>query len=162
MKPLRPNCTGAGIRGGRRPKHLRTDKAELERVIRALYELGIGSRIAGRMLGYSHAQVHNYASEWELPPPNHVKQAEWFESLLPVPDRFNRTKSKGWYRRQTRGISWLRVTAVDHVASMKRLAEVVTQCGYQVAELRTDRVGYVTYEDEVQVVAEPFRETPTR
>jgi hypothetical protein len=31
-----------------------------------------------------------------------------------------------------------------------------------VVELRTERVGYVVYEDEAQVVAEPFRDTPTK
>jgi hypothetical protein len=30
----------------------------------------------------------------------------WFEKNLETPSRFNRTKSKGFYRRQTRGIAW--------------------------------------------------------
>jgi hypothetical protein len=32
-------------------------------------------------------------------------QLEWLEANLSVPGRFNRTTSKGWYRRNTRGIS---------------------------------------------------------
>jgi hypothetical protein len=86
----------------------------------------------------------------------------WFETALAVPDRFNRTKSKGWYRRKTRGISWLRCSAEEHVAVMRRLADAVSKCGHTVAEIRADRVGYVIYEDEVQVVAEPFRDTRTK
>lgn len=85
----------------------------------------------------------------------------WFDDSLAVPDRFNRTRSKGWYRRKTRGISWLRASATEHVAAMQRLAQIVARCGHEVTEVRTHRAGYVTYEDEVQVVAEPFRETPT-
>ena len=86
----------------------------------------------------------------------------WFETKLAVPDRFNRTSSKGWYRRKTRGISWLRSSATEHVAAMRRLGELVSACGYRVAEISTDRVGYVIYEDDAQVVAEPFRDTPTK
>jgi hypothetical protein len=75
---------------------------------------------------------------------------EWFEENLPVPDRFNRTKSKGWYRRETRGIAWLRTSAADHLGAMAT------------AEVRSERVGYVIYQDEFQLIAEPFRDTPTR
>lgn len=85
----------------------------------------------------------------------------WFENNLDVPDRFNRTKSKGWYRRQTRGISWLRASATEHVDAMTRLAYIVESLGYATARITTERPGYVTYEDDVQVVAEPFRDTPT-
>lgn len=87
---------------------------------------------------------------------------EWFEANLAVPDRFNRTKSKGWYRRDTRGIAWLRTSAAEHLAAMAQLAACIARCGHPTAELRSDRVGYVTYEDELQVIAEPFRDTPTR
>ncbi len=80
---------------------------------------------------------------------------------LDVPDRLNRTKSKGWYRRHTRGISWLRSSATEHVNAMQRLADAVSKCGHEVREVRAERVGYVIYEDDVQVVAEPFRDTPT-
>lgn len=86
----------------------------------------------------------------------------WFEENLDIPDRFNRTKSKGWYRRATRGISWLRSTATEHISAMQALATVVSKCGYGVTEVREDRVGYVIYEDEAQVVAEPFRDTRTQ
>jgi hypothetical protein len=87
---------------------------------------------------------------------------DWLDDNLEVPDRFNRTKSKGWYRRQSRGISWLRSSATEHVATMQRLVDALTNAGYVVREIRTERAGYVTYEDAHQVVAEPFRDTPTK
>jgi hypothetical protein len=83
----------------------------------------------------------------------------WISHNLDVPDRFNRTNSKGWYRRETRGLSWLRLSAADHVRAFRALAEVVTRCGHVVTEIHETRVGYLVYEDEVQVVAEPFRDT---
>lgn len=87
---------------------------------------------------------------------------QWLEENLEEPDRFNRTKSKGWYRRQTRGISSLRSSATEHIAVMQRMVDALTKAGYLVREIRTERAGYVTYEDEHQVVAEPFRDTPTK
>ena len=35
----------------------------------------------------------------------------WFEEHLAEPDRFNRTKSRGYYRRATKGVCWLRPEA---------------------------------------------------
>ena len=86
----------------------------------------------------------------------------WIEANVPVPERFNRTTSKGWYRRATRGIAWLRATADQPLATFRSLAAVVTACGHEVAEIRATRVGYITHEDDIQVIAEPFRDTRTR
>jgi hypothetical protein len=86
----------------------------------------------------------------------------WFGSNLPVPMRFNRTTSKGYYRRRTQGVSWLRLSAAEHVAKMRELAAILEKYGYRVAEITTDRPGYVVFEDDHQVVAEPFRDTRCR
>lgn len=42
----------------------------------------------------------------------------WFDKNLEQPARFNRTQSKGFYRRNTRGIAWFKETASDHLARM--------------------------------------------
>jgi hypothetical protein len=81
----------------------------------------------------------------------------WFEANLATPRRFNRTKSKGYYRRNTAGVSWLKPSALDHVAKLRALAAVLEKNGYQISEITTDRPGYVVFEDDHQVVAEPFR-----
>lgn len=85
----------------------------------------------------------------------------WFDSNLTTPDRFNRTKSKGHYRRNTHGISWLKSGALDHVDRMRRLAALLARQGHATEVLKTDRPGYIIYEDDAQVVAEPFNDTPT-
>ena len=82
----------------------------------------------------------------------------WFSTNLAVPARFNRTSSKGYYRRRTAGVSWLKPTAVDHLARMRALAAILEQHGHPVSQITTERPGYVVFEDEHQVVAEPFRE----
>ena len=86
----------------------------------------------------------------------------WFRENLAIPERFNRTRSKGYYRRATKGISWFRDTADEHLARMHELKRIVEANGYIVSVIKEDRVGYVIYEDEDQVVAEPFKDTRTR
>ncbi|MGY3453270.1 hypothetical protein [Bradyrhizobium sp. USDA 4353] len=84
----------------------------------------------------------------------------WLEENLAVPRRFNRTTSKGYYRRRTASVSWLKSTAAEHVAKMHELGRVLARSGVSVSQIRTDRPGYVIFEDEYQVVAEPFRREP--
>jgi hypothetical protein len=86
----------------------------------------------------------------------------WLEEHMPEPTRFNRTSSKGWYRRRTRGIAWLRTSSTVQLDQLRALAALVAQTGFEVAEIRESRLGYRVYEDDVQVVAEPFRDTRTR
>lgn len=85
----------------------------------------------------------------------------WFEEKVPIPDRFNRTSSKGFYRRTTRGISWFRDTATECVSRMRELTNILHSYGHQVTMISECRVGYIIYEDDFQVVAEPFSDTDT-
>lgn len=81
----------------------------------------------------------------------------WFEANLATPARFNRTKSKGYYRRRTGGVSWLKPTAAEHITRMRALTIVLEENGYRVSQITTRTPGYVVFEDDHQVVAEPFR-----
>lgn len=85
----------------------------------------------------------------------------WFDEHLAAPDRFNRTRSKGHYRRVTRGIAWFKDSAHEHVQQLFQLRGVLEEIGYSVHLICDARVGYVIYEDEHQVIAEPFRDTRT-
>jgi cytochrome c peroxidase len=98
---------------------------------------------------------------YELKESPHVEAADrnqlaealaWFEKNLETPTRFNRTKSKGFYRRKTRGIAWFKDTATEHLARMHEIKGVLENYGHSVVMLSEVRVGYVTYEDTVQVV----------
>jgi hypothetical protein len=81
----------------------------------------------------------------------------WFGANLATPQRFNRSKSKGYYRRGTGGVSWLKPTAAEHIAKMHVLTAILEKNGHQVSQITTDRPGYVVFEDDHQIVAEPFR-----
>ena len=96
--------------------------------------------------------------------PANLKRLEdmlaWFRENLALPPRFNRSKSKGAYRRkQTRGLSWFKPTAENHVTCAHELAELLSRHGYHIEILKSSRPGYVVYEDEFQLVAEPFTDT---
>jgi hypothetical protein len=85
----------------------------------------------------------------------------WFEKNLDTPTRFNRTRSKGFYRRKPRGIAWFKDTATEHLARMHQVNAILEQYGYRVMMLVEARVGYLVYEDTFQVIAEPFSDTQT-
>ena len=85
---------------------------------------------------------------------------DWFDDSLEEPLRFNRTRSKGVYRRTTKGVSWFKATAAEHIEKMHDLAAILTEHGHTVHEVRTDRPGYIVHEDRHQIVAEPFADTP--
>jgi len=90
-----------------------------------------------------------------------LENLAWFEKNLKTPTRFNRTKSKGFYRRTTRGITWFKDSATDHLARMHQIKGVLERYGHSVMMLAETRVGYVIYDDAFQVVAEPFSDTQT-
>jgi hypothetical protein len=45
---------------------------------------------------------------------------------------------------------------------MHRVKHILESYGHAVTMIRENRVGYVVYEDDLQVIAEPFSETNTR
>ena len=83
----------------------------------------------------------------------------WFDNNMEVPYRFNRSSSKGRYRRTTKGISWFKATSWEHIEKMRDLAAVLAEHGHFVDEIQSERPGYIVYEDGVQIVAEPFADT---
>jgi hypothetical protein len=78
---------------------------------------------------------------------------EWFNNHLKRPDRLT------WSSRPNapeRAITWLKMSASDHVARMRELVTLLEHKDVPVDELRTDKPGYIVYEDEHQVAAIPF------
>lgn len=84
----------------------------------------------------------------------------WFRQNLTIPDKFNRSKSKGSRGRKTAGLSWFKEDASEAVRRSFELINLLQENGYPIEVIRTERVGYVVYEDDQQVVAEPFSDTP--
>ena len=84
---------------------------------------------------------------------------EWFADNLELPGRFSRSSSKGYYRKETKGLSWFKPSAAEHISRAFELKSILDEYGYAIEVLKEDCIGYVIYEDDYQVVAEPFAET---
>ena len=86
------------------------------------------------------------------------REAEtWLNEHLAAPSRLSRSTRAG---APDVAISWLKLSAVEHLRRMRDLAQLLEHKGVPVSELRTERPGYVVYEDDHQVAAIPFpRET---
>jgi hypothetical protein len=91
-----------------------------------------------------------------------TEQLAWFSKNLPIPTRFNRSSSKGHYRRNTKGIAWFRDNALEHISRMREMKRVLEANGHVVHTVQEDCIGYIVYSDDVQVIAEPFADTRTR
>jgi hypothetical protein len=77
----------------------------------------------------------------------------WFNKNLKTPDRL------AWSSRPNapkRAISWLKLSAAEHVRRMRELATLLEHKDIAVDEIRTEKPGYILYEDEHQVAAMPF------
>ena len=99
----------------------------------------------------SRGELAAYELEW-------FRTAEgWLNQHLRRPERL------AWSGRPNapeRAISWFKASAAEHVSRMRELVALLEYKSIPVRELRTERPGYVVYEDEHQVAAIPFeRET---
>jgi hypothetical protein len=79
----------------------------------------------------------------------------WFDANLEKPARFTASKPPH-YRKASKAISWFKDNAKEHIAKMREMAAILESHGQAVRVLKAQRVGYVVYEDEWQIVAEPF------
>jgi hypothetical protein len=58
-----------------------------------------------------------------------VDHLTWFTKHLRVPARFNRSASKGYYRRKTKGIAWFRDDALEHISRMFEMKNINHRVG---------------------------------
>ncbi len=74
----------------------------------------------------------------------------WFSENLDRPTSFGRDKLR-------LGICWFKTSAAEHISRIWEMVRILERNGIYVKKIRTDKPGYVIYEDEWQLVAEPFR-----
>ena len=82
----------------------------------------------------------------------------WFNQNLEKPTRLALSPRP---HAKDQAISWFKDTATRHIAKMREFQEILERQGLVVEMIKTDRPGYVLYEDEFQVAAYPFSETRT-
>jgi hypothetical protein len=74
----------------------------------------------------------------------------WFSENLEKPTSFGRDKLR-------LGICWFKTVSTEHISRIWEMVQILERNGTYVKKIRTDKPGYVIYEDEWQLVAEPFR-----
>ena len=78
----------------------------------------------------------------------------WFRANLPFPARVARSRRPNGHHA---AVSWFKASAADHIRMARELAVVFESHDIRTEMLTATRPGYVVYEDEFQVLAEPFR-----
>jgi hypothetical protein len=101
-----------------------------------------------------------YRSQREAEMPYHERQRlgellVWFNRNLKVPDRFSRSNRQN---ARSSAICWFKSEARVHINQMRELVSMLEEYGLATRVLKAARPGYVVYEDDFQVAAEPFAE----
>lgn len=112
----------------------------------SLFELGV-FQAAYRLRRVGHLPSYEKTRLTEL--------LHWFDANLKEPTRFTTSKPP-YYRKPNRAICWLRDTATGHISRLRKIVSILNRHDIHIEMIQTDRPGYVVYEDEFQIVAEPF------
>ena len=92
--------------------------------------------------------------EYEL---ERVKEIlKWFNENLKKPASFNCSSKP---HALNKAISWFKDSAEPQISRMRELVGILENHGVSVDVIRTDRPGYIVYEDEHQITAEPFSDS---
>ena len=79
-------------------------------------------------------------------------QLTWFDVYLRTP--FHYRLKAAW--RATRAICWFKPTAHEYLTRAWAIKEILDRNDVFIWTIKVQRIGYVLYEDEAQVLAEPF------
>ena len=112
-----------------------------------------------RMLGVFQAvwNLRDFGRLFRYEEREHDSVLDWFHGNLERPTRFSAAK-RPFYGKKRRGLCWFKDSAREHIAQIRRMVAILHNHGIVVEMLKARRVGYVVYEDEYQVVAQPFRD----
>jgi hypothetical protein len=79
----------------------------------------------------------------------------WFSRNLEKPTSFGRDKLR-------LGICWFKAESTEHISRIWGMVRILERNGIYVKKIRTNKPGYLIYEDKWQLVAEPFRKGTMR
>lgn len=81
---------------------------------------------------------------------------DWFRRNLKAPRKLNRSRRP---HRTPKAICWFKPSAVEQIAKARAIVHVLQDLGVDVRMLKTDNPGYIVYQDDHQIAAEPFADT---
>jgi hypothetical protein len=82
----------------------------------------------------------------------------WFNHHLEAPDRFSRSSKSQPHHE---AICWYKDSAKEHISRMHEMCRILREHGILTHVVKSERPGYIVYEDDHQVAAVPFAETDT-
>lgn len=77
---------------------------------------------------------------------------DWFNEHLKGPYNYRLRAAS----RAPRAICWFKPTAREHLSRAWEMAWILERNDVFIRTIKTERTGYVLYEDEAQILAEPF------
>jgi hypothetical protein len=78
---------------------------------------------------------------------------EWFKYNLELPSKVRRNKN---LNKTPIAVSWFKSTAYEHIQNLRKISNIIQRYGVVVSYVRNEKPGYVLYEDEYQIFAEPY------
>ncbi|MEK6335686.1 MAG: hypothetical protein AABM67_12105 [Acidobacteriota bacterium] len=93
--------------------------------------------------------------ELTMPDPDHAELndlMDWFDLNLRGPFRFRRKSP----RRARRSICWFKSEAQEHLRRAWQMTMILERNNVFVRMIKSRKAGYIIYEDDAQVLAEPF------
>src|SRR5260370_41651285 len=83
----------------------------------------------------------------------------WFNRCLMIPTRLSRPARPHW---QNRAVCWFKPHATRYIRKAREIVAILERNGAYTAMLTSKTPGYVTYEDNYQIAAVPFRDEARR
>ena len=115
--------------------------------------------LSGRPLGLFGA-IYDLQSAGQISAPELERSRAlvgWFGDELPVPTRLSKSSKT---HATPVALSWFKDSATKHISKMRDIASILEEHGVRVRMLTTKKPGYIVYEDDFQVAAQPFPDTP--
>lgn len=109
-----------------------------------------GSRVGEGMFGLAYA-LRDGDDLFDYERAAMAELLRWFDLYLSAPTRFSRNP-----RGAARAICWFRSSATEHIGKMYEMVTIVENHLFDITMIKARVPGYVVYEDEYQVAAEPF------
>ena len=79
---------------------------------------------------------------------------KWFTAHLKEPTRLARSRR---YHADKKAICWFKSTATECISRLREIATILRQHDIPVRMLKSSKPGYIVYEDDLQIAAEPFQ-----
>ena len=79
---------------------------------------------------------------------------KWLSKNLPIPTRFSKNRNNS--HKENISTSWIKDSANDIIAKIWEIKHVLETHEITIDVLRSKKPGYIVYEDDVQIVVDPF------